>query len=62
MVGIEAMAVQAGMGPNAFASLSACRARLNMSNGIAGIERGDPGKPRRRWRQAAQTIPGRPQS
>ena len=35
------MAEQAGMGPNASASLSACRVRLNMSNGIAGIERAD---------------------
>jgi hypothetical protein len=42
MVESEAMAEQAGMGPNASASLSACRVRLNMSNGIAGIERADP--------------------
>ncbi|MGF6722453.1 hypothetical protein P3T43_001800 [Paraburkholderia sp. GAS41] len=35
------MAERAGMGPNASVSLSACRARLNMSNGIAGIERAD---------------------
>ncbi|MGF7135751.1 hypothetical protein P3T40_007260 [Paraburkholderia sp. EB58] len=40
------MAEQAGRGPNASASLSACRVRLNMSNRIAGIERAEPAGPR----------------
>jgi len=60
------MAAQAGMGPSAFASLSACRVRLNMSNGIAGIERADPVRrpelPAQRHLQAAPATPKQRQS
>jgi hypothetical protein len=62
MVEIEAMTEQAGMGPSASASLSACRVRLNMSNGIAGIERADAAIARQNAATAASRCPKQPQS